>query len=210
MIMNKEFLIDELSRNKQEIVNIEQQLEILKPKINMLEENMRSILEEEKVFKANESQSLDDWFFSKTYLKGEDRKTDRRRLVTLYWRDPSTPTRFKEKLTKFDLLHLKHYKENRMIMERDLNILNSRWDEYTKKKSAEENGAIVGTSMNINYILNNREYRLIQSTSKAFDFVKEYLVLEHTYKALEEELRARRARDLELSEEIYMIQSANN
>ena len=192
-------LLDDLSKNKQEIVSIEKQLNLLKPNINLLEENINSILQEEKIFNNNIS-DLDDRLFSKTYLR--DKKNERRSFVSVYWRDPSTKTGFKEELTKFDLLHLKHYKENRMIMQRDLDILNSRWNEYKIKKNEEEKENFL---LDYDYIINNKEYRLIPPSSKSYQYVEEYIRNQHTYLKLIKELEEKYIRDKQITQDILSL-----
>lgn len=194
-------LLYNLSKNKQELINTQKQIEMLKPQLESLEESMNNILQKEKIYKNNDK-NLDDWFFSKTYLKGNNKEDERKKLINVYLRDSYS---FKDEITKFDLLHLKHYKENRRIMKRDLDILNSRWEEYKSKKNEQENTKL---DLNYDYIIENKEYRLIPPSSMAYQYVEEYIRMNYTFEKLIKDFKEKKQKDINIKEEILSLKKA--
>lgn len=191
-------LLYDLSKNKQELINTQKQIEMLKPQLESLEESMNNILQKEKIYKNNDK-NLDDWFFSKTYLKGNNKEDERKKLINVYLRDSYS---FKDEITKFDLLHLKHYKENRRIMKRDLDILNSRWEEYKSKKNEQENTKL---DLNYDYIIENKEYRLIPPSSMAYQYVEEYIRMNYTFEKLIKDFKEKKQKDINITEKILSL-----
>jgi hypothetical protein len=191
-------LLYDLSKNKQELINTQKQIEMLKPQLESLEESMNNILQKEKIYKNNDK-NLDDWFFSKTYLKGNNKEDERKKLINIYLRDSFS---FKDEITKFDLLHLNHYKENRRIMKRDLDILNSRWEEYKSKKNEQENTKL---DLNYDYIIENKEYRLIPPSSMAYQYVEEYIRMNYTFEKLTKDFKEKKQKDINITEKILSL-----